>query len=158
MTNEETIQQKLIERFPFLKDQVRIARARRLFVHVPADRFAEVFEAAVGEFGFVILCMVTGLDEGENLVALYHLAQESGAIATFKLCLPKDRPVLRTITARFPAAAVMERELVDLLGFQVQGLPEGSRYPLPDDWPAGQYPLRKDWKLEMLGQAEVPRA
>jgi Ni,Fe-hydrogenase III component G len=28
----------------------------------------------------------------------------------------------------------------------VTGLPEGSRYPLPDNWPEGQYPLRKDWK------------
>ena len=37
---------------------------------------------------------------------------------------------------------------MDLLGFQVQGLTEGSRYPLPDVWPAGQYPLRKDWSAE----------
>ena len=47
---------------------------------------------------------------------------------------------------RFPAAEIYERELIDLLGAKVAGLPEGKRYPLPDDWPAGEYPLRKDWK------------
>jgi Ni,Fe-hydrogenase III component G len=28
----------------------------------------------------------------------------------------------------------------------VEGLPAGNRYPLTDDWPADQFPLRKDWK------------
>jgi membrane-bound hydrogenase subunit beta len=37
-----------------------------------------------------------------------------------------------------------------LLGAQVEGLPQSSRYPLPDNWPKGQFPLRKDWKAEML--------
>ena len=60
--------------------------------------------------------------------------------------VPKDEPVLQTVTGYFPAAELYEREMVDLLGMQVQGLPPGTRYPLPDGWPAGQYPLRKDWK------------
>jgi Ni,Fe-hydrogenase III component G len=37
-----------------------------------------------------------------------------------------------------------------MLGVNVEGLPEGKRYPLPDDWPDGQYPLRKDWNKKML--------
>ena len=52
---------------------------------------------------------------------------------------------------RFPAAHIYERELVDLLGAKVEGLPPGNRYPLPDDWPEVQYPLRKDWKQESSG-------
>ena len=28
---------------------------------------------------------------------------------------------------------------------QVHGLPEGPSFPLPDCWPEGQYPLRKEW-------------
>jgi len=35
---------------------------------------------------------------------------------------------------------------MDLFGAKVEGLPEGPRYPLPDDWPKNQFPLRKDWK------------
>ncbi len=62
--------------------------------------------------------------------------------------------MLKTITDYFSSAEIYERELVDLLGVRVEGLKEGKRYPLPDDWPAGQYPLRKDWKVEMLKQKE----
>jgi Ni,Fe-hydrogenase III component G len=39
---------------------------------------------------------------------------------------------------------------MDLLGIKVEGLPEGRRYPLPDNWPQGQYPLRKDWDPSVL--------
>jgi membrane-bound hydrogenase subunit beta len=35
---------------------------------------------------------------------------------------------------------------MDLLGIQVEGIPPGRHYPLPEGWPEGQYPLRKDWK------------
>ena len=37
-----------------------------------------------------------------------------------------------------------------MLGIKVEGLVPGRRYPLPDDWPKGQYPLRKDWDQSVL--------
>ena len=30
---------------------------------------------------------------------------------------------------------------------KLRGLPAGRRYPLPEDFPTDQYPLRKDWKF-----------
>jgi Ni,Fe-hydrogenase III component G len=36
--------------------------------------------------------------------------------------------------------------MFDLLGIEFEGLSAGNRYPLPDDWPAGDHPLRKNWK------------
>jgi len=44
-----------------------------------------------------------------------------------------------------------------MLGVQIEGLPPGKRYPLPDNWPAGQYPLRKDWKTEMLDAVQFTK-
>jgi len=88
---------------------------------------------------------------------IYHLARPSGVVLNLMTALPKENPVLQSITARFPAAAAYERELVDLLGFQVLGLPEGPRYPLPDNWPAGQHPLLKDWKPDSLPGAPRKR-
>ncbi|MEI6093142.1 MAG: NADH-quinone oxidoreductase subunit C, partial [bacterium] len=63
---------------------------------------------------------------------------------------PKSNPVIKTITDTFPGGDLYERELTDLLGAKIDGLPNGIRYPLPDGWPEGQYPLRKDWNREML--------
>lgn len=155
LSNETTIQQELCERFDCLKDQIRVQRARRIFAHVPEANVLEVFEYAVKKLNFTILATMTGLDEGATLGVIYHLAQESGIVLNLATSVPKDKPVLKTVTSYFPAADAYERELVDLLGFQIEGLPQGNRYPLPDDWPAGQYPLRKDWKTDMLDGKEV---
>jgi membrane-bound hydrogenase subunit beta len=153
MSDEQKIASELVQKFPFLDGKVRAPRARRVFADVPAASFQEVFQRAVKEMGFNNLCIITGLDLGENLGAIYHLARPTGEILNLTVQVPKSAPVLQTVTGMFPPADAYERELIDLLGFEVQGLPPGNRYPLPDGWPAGQYPLRKDWKEEMLGAA-----
>ncbi len=150
MANEENIRQELSTKFPFMADSIVIRRERRIFAEVSQDRFMEVFEHAAVSMGFVHLCTITGLDEGENLAFVYHLARPDGTILNIKTAVPKTKPVIKTISGIFPGGAIYEREVTDLLGAQVEGLPPGKRYPLPDNWPAGQYPLRKDWKPEML--------
>ena len=146
MSPEQQIELDLVRQFPVLQAKVRIQRARRIFVDVPSERFQEVFDYLVKKAGFTILCTITGLDLGDRLSALYHLARESGIVLTASVAVPKEAPIIQTVTSTFPAADAYEREMKDLLGMQVQGLPPGNRYPLPDGWPEGQYPLRKDWR------------
>jgi Ni,Fe-hydrogenase III component G len=153
--SEEDIKQQLIEKFSWLSDKITVPRARRLFADVPAASFTEVFDWAVTKLGFTILATITGLDEGSTLGAIYHIARIDGTVLNLHTSVPREKPVLKTITAYFPAAEAYERELVDLLGMQVDGLPAGNRYPLPDDWPANQFPLRKDWKPEMPDKREI---
>jgi Ni,Fe-hydrogenase III component G len=143
---EENIKQQLIQKFGFLSENISVPRTRRIFAIVPTNNFRQVFEYAIKELGFVILCTITGLDEGPTLGFIYHLAKENGVMLNLHISVAKEKPVIKTISNYFPAADAYERELVDLLGAQVEGLPAGNRYPLPDDWPANQYPLRKDWK------------
>ena len=150
MSDEQAIQADLTRQFPFLEGKVRVARERRIFAEAPADKVREIFDHAVGKMGFSILCTITGLDLGENMGVIYHLARTTGEILNLSTSVPKAQPVLQTVSNQFPAADAYERELVDLLGFDVQGLPAGNRYPLPDGWPKGQFPLRKDWKQECL--------
>jgi Ni,Fe-hydrogenase III component G len=154
MSDEHNIQQELIEKFGYLKDKITVQRPRRMFADVPAANFSEVFDYVVKNLKFSILCTITGLDEGATLGVIYHLARENGTVLNLHTNVPKDQPVLKTVTAYFPAAEAYERELVDLLGAQIQGLSEGNRYPLPDDWPNNQFPLRKDWKADMLDKKE----
>lgn len=143
---EEKIQSDLVFKFGFLAGKVRVQRERRIFADVPTANFRDILIYAVKDLGFVFLCTITGLDEGENLSFVYHLTRQDGVMINLKISVPKNKPVIKSITDYFKGAEIYEREVMDLLGAKVEGLPKGKRYPLPDDWPEGQYPLRKDWK------------
>nr|MBP7056690.1 NADH-quinone oxidoreductase subunit C [Candidatus Omnitrophota bacterium] len=79
MTAEEA-KYKLTERFGFLASSIKVQRERRLTTEVDYQNFATIFDYAVNEMKFSILCTITGLDEGERLAFIYHLADESGTI------------------------------------------------------------------------------
>lgn len=146
MSQEENIQSRLIEKFPYLSDKVVVKRERRIFVDVVYEKFAEVFDYVVNTLEFKMVCTITGLDEGEMFGFVYHLSKEGKIVLNLKTQVPKTKPVIRTISDVFPFTDIYERELEDLFGVKVEGLKPGRRYPLPDNWPEGQYPLRKDWK------------
>jgi len=150
MANEEAIKSELAAKFPFMAEKIVIQRARRIFADVPQDRFHQVIEHCARKMEFTHLCIITGLDEGENLLFIYHIAKMDGTVMNLKTTVPKNNPVIKTIADIYPGGVIYEREVIDLLGAKVDGIPPGKRYPLPDDWPANQYPLRKDWKPEML--------
>jgi membrane-bound hydrogenase subunit beta len=154
MAKEEIIQSDLVKKFPFLEGNVRVQRVRRMYVTVPYDKFKIVFESLIKDFGFTLLCTITGLDEGTVFSLMYHLAKPDGTVLSIKTSAPKEKPVFYTVSKYFPDADIYEREAMDLFGVTVEGLPPGKRYPLPDDWPEGQYPLRKDWKPEKKDEAK----
>lgn len=146
MTQEESIVQELIKKFPGLEGKARVQRRRRLIAEVDSGGFEDVFSYAQQSLGFTVLCTITGLDEGQTLGFIYHTSRTDGITFSLKFSIPKDRPVIKSMIKYFPGSDIYERELVDLLGVQVEGLGEGNRYPLPDNWPKDEYPLRKDWK------------
>jgi Ni,Fe-hydrogenase III component G len=143
---EKATVQALLSFFPFLEGKISVQRVRRIRADVEPAHFREVFDRAVDDLGFHIMCIITGLDEGDNLGFLYHIADDAGTVLGIHTWAPKSSPRIKSVTDRFPSAHIYEREIVDLLGAEVEGLPPGNRYPLPNDWPKGQYPLRKDWK------------
>lgn len=146
MGEEENISQDLIQQFSYLAGRVRIPRSRRIFIETGAQEFRAIFDYAVKTLKFSHLCTITGLDEGEDLGFIYHLSRDSGVLLNLKISLPKENPLLKSVIPYFSGAEIYERELVDLFGAKVEGLPAGNRYPLTDDWPVDQHPLRKDWK------------
>ena len=151
MTHEESIVQNLVGKFAYLAGRVQVQRVRRIIASVDQGQFEEVFTYAQRELQFSVLCTITGLDEGPTMGFIYQMARADGIVFSLKFSVPKDKPVIQTMTRYFPPADIYERELMDLLGAQVEGLGPGNRYPLPDDWPKDEYPLRKDWKAKTAG-------
>ncbi len=150
LSAEKALQGQLVTAFSDLAEKITIQRARRVWAEVAMDQLHPVMVHAKEQLGILMLCTITGTDEGEQLGLMYHLANEAGVVLTLVTSAPKDGPGPQTVTPYFPHADLYEREVVDLLGVQIQGLPEGNRYPLPDGWPVGQHPLRKDWSKESL--------
>lgn len=146
MSEEENIREALENKFSFLQGKVTCKRARRLFVDVPLENFQEAFDYLVKDMEFTYLAAITGLDEVASFAVLYHLCKERRIILTLRVHLNRENPAVKTVTGYFPSAEAYEREITDLLGIKVEGLPAGHRYPLPDNWPPDEYPLRKDWK------------
>ncbi len=155
MQEDNDILAELGAKFPFLQGKMRVQRDRRIFVDCPPEQIGQVFAHLYGPMKFNMLSTITGHDFGATLGAMYHLSRENRILLSITTAVPKDKPVLQSVSSYFPAADAYERELVDLLGMQVQGLPPGPRYPLPEGWPEGQYPLRKDWNAKMLEGAAL---
>ena len=151
MSSEQSINERLIKKFPILEGKSVVRRVRRVSVDIPYASFPEVLDFLSKDLKCTILCGITGLDEGEQFAVMYHLANADGTVVNAKTFVPRGAPVLASVTDRFPCAEIYERELVDLFGIDVKGLRPGKRYPLPDDWPQGEYPLRKDWKQPVKG-------
>ena len=140
------IQKTLEEKFPFLAGHIVVPRAGRIFVECPEDQIRTVFDFVVKDLAYAALSAITGMDGGDHFAVVYHLNREGNGLLSLKVRLSKEKPSVHTVTDVFPGADVSERELIDLLGISVEGLADGPRYPLPDNWPKNSYPLRKDWK------------
>jgi Ni,Fe-hydrogenase III component G len=95
------------------------------------------------------LAGITGLDAGTEagqMEVLYHFC-DGPAVLTLRVRLTRDNAAVPSITPALPAASLYERELREMMGIEVVGLPNTDHLFLPDDWPDGVYPLRKDAEL-----------
>ena len=145
---EQEVMQAVLEKFGIDETKAIITRERRVFIDVDLENYKEIMTFLKNSLDFTMLCTITGLDMGEVYQLIYHVSDDHGLIVNLKLHLDKKDPTVDTITHIYEGTTLYERELIDLLGINVTGLPEGNRYPLPDGWPADQHPLRKDWKAE----------
>ncbi len=118
---------------------------RRIFLKVAPAGLVEAATLLRDRYGCAHLSTVTGVDKGETFELLYHFAS-TAAVLTVRTEIPKAAPCIASICAVIPGAVLYEREIQEMFGVTVEGIPDSRRLNLPDDWPDGQFPLRKDWK------------
>jgi Ni,Fe-hydrogenase III component G len=122
----------------------------RLDIYIPADKIAYAVGVLVST-GKWHLSAITGLDIPQTqqqdgaIEILYHFCQKS-AILTLRIQVPYGMPMAPSICKVIPAAVLYEREVVEMFGVILEGMPMRDRLLLPDDWPDYVYPLRKSFK------------
>lgn len=127
-------------------------RPQRVFVRVSRQKFREMIRYAMQELGMDHLTTITGIDLKASFEVMYHLFGR-GVILSIAVAISQDDPKIQTITDIVPGAVLYERELQDFFGIKVENIPDSRRFILPDVWPEGQYPLRKDWNVSMLPES-----
>lgn len=153
MSREEEIAKELCNKFPFLHDRIYVQKEKRVFTkELSKEEFEQIIAFVHDEMNFYRSHHVIGTDEGENLGFLYIVSNDDNILLILREIAPKSNPVINSICKLYPSIVLHERELVDLFGAVVKGLPEGPSYPLPDDWPKGNYPMRKEWNPKYLNK------
>ena len=150
MSKEEEILEKIKERFGNNVKDMTIKRSRRIFAETDMKNLKEILRYAKDELGFDHISTITGRDLGEELELIYHTAYQNAIELSIKTKIPKENPRIATIVDLYPPAGIYEREVHDLLGVVFEGNPDLSPLLLPDNWPKGVYPLRKDVSLEEI--------
>lgn len=108
--------------------------------------------AALSKAGWGYLSVITGVDlglEDGHIEVLYHFC-EGAAITTLRVLTKRDSPSVPSLCEIIPSASFLEREIHEMLGIECVGTPDDSKLYLPDDWPDGVYPLRKDFDMQQI--------
>ncbi len=93
--------------------------------------------------------VISPVDRGDTVELLYHFSlfygQHLKAIAlVIRVTLAKSDLSIPTITDIIPGAIFSEREVQEMMGVRVTGIPDDRRLFIPDDFPKGVYPWRRD--------------
>jgi Ni,Fe-hydrogenase III component G len=145
--NAETIIEKINTE---IKDKIQeavLAAPRRINVKVDREQLLAVLRYLKDQFAFTHLATISGVDLGESFEVLYHLANNLATV-NVRILTPRTNPRIPSVCPVISGAILYERELQDMFGLVVENIPDPRPLLLADDWPAGQYPLRKDWKFD----------
>lgn len=121
-----------------------------IWLRIAREKFKE-FVKAIIEICYPHLAVVSGVDLGETIELIYHFSIYYGEHSkelslNLSVELPKSDPRIETISDIIPGALITEREKQEMLGIVVENIPDKRRCFLPEDFPEGVYPWRKDDK------------
>jgi Ni,Fe-hydrogenase III component G len=89
----------------------------------------------------------SGVDMRNHMEILYHfLIENINLLISLRVKLQKSKLEIDSLSPIFEGANWIEREIHEILGINFRGHPDLRRLLLPDDWPDGVYPLRRDYK------------
>lgn len=148
MELEEALQRALALISPWIEESTQPAPHRLDAALDAEDLPAAAQELIDAHWGY--LSAITGLDLGPDegdIEVIYHFSAGPDVLG-LRLRVDRDDAQVPTVCGVIPSAGFYERELSEMLGVTVRDTPNPDPLFLPEDWPAGVYPLRKDFAPE----------
>lgn len=139
------IEEALKKEFPALNFSVIRKNALRVYIEInSADlmEFAEFFHRKAG----LRFITASAVDARNRIEIIYHFTDDScGEVISLRIFIKdKKNPSAASLTPLFRAADWIEREIHEMFGINFDGHPNLKHLLLGDDWPRGNYPLRRD--------------
>jgi Ni,Fe-hydrogenase III component G len=118
---------------------------KRIYIDVRPEDIPEVSRYIFKDLQ-ARLQIATGMDTPQAIEVMYHWAFDSlFCVVTVRTKLDRNHPEVESIAPFCAGADWIEREMWEMLGINFKNHPDLRHLLLVDDWPAGNYPLRRDW-------------
>jgi len=145
MSREEVLE-NLQKRFKDEIVDVWVKSLTRVYIEISPKSIIPVahhlFKALGARFN-----IASGVDLRHHMEILYHFTlEEINLVISLRVKLNKPGLEIDSLAPVFEGANWIEREMHELLGINFKGHPDLRRLLLPDNWPQGVYPLRRDYK------------
>jgi NADH:ubiquinone oxidoreductase subunit C len=118
---------------------------RRIYLDIPVQSIQEFARMLFDDLKarFII---ASGVDTSRGVVEiLYHFDfYQMPQVLSLRVQIPKTDLKIDSIAGIIKGAEWIEREINELFGIEFTGHPDMRHLLLPDDWPEGKYPLRRD--------------
>jgi len=118
----------------------------RFYIEIKPESLKRIAEHVFKTLG-ARFNIASGIDARYHTEILYHFTlEEINLVISLRVKLAKDKPEIESLAPMFKGANWIEREMHEMLGINFAGHPDLRRLLLPDSWPEGVYPLRRDYK------------
>jgi Ni,Fe-hydrogenase III component G len=143
----EDFEARLTEAFP--NSQVTLGSNGRFWVSLTPEQLIPAVDTLRDKLSIIQLAVIVGEDVRDAFLCNYVFTGPK--VVVLQVRLNHDNPEVPSLAGMIPGAMVYERELKDLFGIMPTGHPDLRRQAVPEDWPAGLYPLRKDVQFDRDG-------
>ena len=121
-------------------------RSKKVYIEIKQESLVKVasyiFKDLKARFN-----TASGVDMRNHMEILYHfLIEDINLLISLRVKLQKSKLEIDSLSPIFEGSSWIEREIHEILGINFRGHPDLRRLLLPDDWPDGVYPLRRDYK------------
>jgi Ni,Fe-hydrogenase III component G len=146
MTNEEFLT-ALKEAFP--EAQVTLGTNGRFWVPITVEQLLPAVNTLKDRFQISQLAVIVPEDMRDAFLVSYVFT--GGPVVVLQVRVDREKAEVPSLAAMLPGSMVYEREMLELFGIMPVGHPDLRRQALPEDWPPGVYPLRKDVQFNREG-------